>query len=233
MPNSLPMPKTVSTLKGLRKLLESHIDDAPNALSVKLRGTTHNILNGSVYVGTVVGDDYAAVMIGGHVLLLEFDRSSASRAVKAISEPDAETISKIAKALLPEPEPPAEVKAANEALSMLPKLPKGWRYALDGKGNLAVVEDGDGRDPMPKPRAPRGSLPPKEAKSAKPAIVKGLKLIRKKTGVEHKVTSVDVVSGYVVLKPSDGSEDYRAKALKGGGSSATYSIFWANWSVVV
>jgi len=227
------MAKPISTARGLARLLESHVEDAPNTLSVKLNGSTYNVLNGALYVGSLAGDDYAAVVIGSQTIFLEIDHRSTSRAAKVISEPSPEVVSKIAKALVPEPEPPAEVVAANQALASLPKLPRGWRYSLDAKGNLTVVEADGGNSgdaeatPAPKTRAPRGTAVPKPTK---PTIVKGLKLVRNKTNVAHTVTAVDTSTGFVVLKPEDGSEDYRTKALRGNGSTAPVPVFWANWA---
>jgi|GEM_PF-3499254 len=231
------MAKPISTPRGLAKVLESHIEDAPNALSVKLNGSTYNILNGALYVGTLASEDYAAVLIGSQTIFLEIDRRSASRAVKVIAEPDAETVGKLVKSLLPEPEPPAEVVAAQNALSALPKLPRGYRYSLDSRGNLTVVE-ADGKETSvaagegevkTKVRAPYGSATPRPVK---PLITKGLKLVRNKSGVEHTVTAVDLATGFVILKPTDGSEDYRTKALRGNGSTAPVPVFWANWQEV-
>lgn len=62
----------------------------------------------------------------------------------------------------------------------------------------------------------------------RPQLVEGMRLVRRKTGVEYEIASIDPATGFVVLK-ADGSQDVRIKALRGDGSASSYSVFWASW----
>lgn len=219
------MPKR--SLKSLVKHVHIHAEDAPHALSVKIGGSTFVLSGNGTYLGTLAGENYAALIIGEKLtLILERDHKATAKTYKII-EPTEDQFDAITKDLLPEPEPPAEVVAANAALAQLPKLPRGWAYALDGKGNLTVVESTSGGDPeaAPRTRAPRGTAVPREKK---PEVVKGMTLTRSKDGHQYKVTGVDKNLKKAFLEPAKKGEGET-------GLAQTYPapVFWKNWSLLV
>jgi len=224
------MPR-IKTAKALVKALHKVAEDAPYALSVRVGGSTYGIAGNGTYLGTVSGETFAALIIGEDTtLILERDYHATSKTYK-ITEPTLDRIDEMAKDLLPEPEPPAEVKAANEALATLPKLPKGWRYALDSKGNLTVVEMGaeDGETAVETrieraPRAARGTAVPKPKK---PEVVKGMKLKRNKDGYTYKVTGVDKNLKKVFFEPLK-----KGEGDEGLAAGYPMPVFWKNWAEV-
>lgn len=220
------MPK-IKTAKALIKALHNVAEDAPSALSVRLNGTTHALSPNGFYVGTIAGEDYAALILGDATFFLEVDRSATAKTVKLIQEPTTEQIDAIARQLLPEPEPPAEVKAAIEAITAI-KLPRGWKWGTDAKGNPQPVEDdgsGETATGAPRQRARRGTAIKKEKK---PEVVKGTILTRSKDGYQYRVSGVDANLKKMFFEP----------VVKGEGDeglAATYPapVFWKNWKEVV
>lgn len=202
------------TAKSLLAELQNVAQESPSAVTVKIGGTTYTLVG--EYIGTVAGETYGAVMIGEHTLILELDRRGTMRNAKVLTEPD---LAAVAADLLPEPEPPAEVKAAIEAITAI-KLPKGWKWGTDAKGNPQPVEDAEG-DSEPRKRAPRGTAVKKEKK---PEVVKGTVLTRSKDGYQYKVTGVDTNLKKAFFEPLNKGEGDE-------GLAATYPapVFWKNW----
>jgi hypothetical protein len=202
------------TAKSLLAELHNVAQDSPSAVTVKIGGTTYTLVG--EYIGTVAGETYGAVMIGEHTLILELDRRGTMRNAKVLTEPD---LAAVAGDLLPEPEPPAEVKAAMEAITAI-KLPKGWKWGTDAKGQPQPVEDTEG-DRAPRQRAPRGTAIKKEKK---PEVVKGTVLTRSKDGYQYKVTGVDTNLKKAFFEPLNKGEGDE-------GLAATYPapVFWKNW----
>ena len=216
------MVKRPNTAKALFKELEGHIKASKASLNVKFGDSLLTLHLPDA--GIVTGDDYGAMMIGGKAYLLERDRKGHNHSVKVI-EPDAATLEKVVRQLLPEPEEPEEVKEAKAALAAL-KAPEGYKYAVDAKtGALTVVED----DTRPKrTRAPKGSVVKPEGK---PDIAAGLKLRNKKDEL-YTVQSVELNTGYAILVPEAGGEDVRKKLAKGDGTPKAPAVTWNNWKVV-
>jgi len=225
------MPR-IKTTKSLVKALHKVAEDAPHSLSVRIGGSSYSVSGNGTYLGTVAGEVFAALIIGEDTtLILERDYHATAKTLKII-EPTVDQLETIAKDLLPEPEPPAEVKAANEALASLPRLPKGWRYALDGKGNLIVVEMSGGEEGESgsververAPRAPRGTAQPKPKK---PEVVKGMKLKRNKDGHLYRVTGVDKNLKKVFFEPLK-----KGEGDEGLAAGYPMPVFWKNWAEV-
>lgn len=131
------------TQKALIAELHNIADENPNAVTVKLGGTAYTLTG--LYVGTVAGEQYGAVIIGDQTLLVELDRKGSLRNAKVLAQPDLDALS---KDLLPEPPLPPEVIAAQELLDGL-KLPKGYTLKLDSRGNPTITKTGGTGGPMP------------------------------------------------------------------------------------
>lgn len=212
--------------RALRKALAEHVVDNGATLYIRLGKDTYKLEDG-LYIGAAVGEKFAYVATDDKDYIVELDKAN-KLAITLVDNPT-NRLEEIAEDLLPEPEPPAEVKAANELLASLPRLPKGWRYGTDSRGNIAVVEDGaPGVTAAHRTRSPKGSA----AANAKPRLEKGLMLSRNKDGLTYAVDAIDKVQGFVLFKPVDGGDTIEQKALMGNGSDKTVPIFWRNWQVV-
>lgn len=212
------------TAKTLIAELQNVAQESPAAVTVKVGGTSYSLTG--TYLGTVAGETYGAVVIGDHTLLLELDRRGTMRNAKVIDEPD---VAAIAADLLPKPEPPQEVKAAMEAITAI-KLPAGWKWGTDDRGNPQPVEDGASANGLtaaglPRRRAPRGQGKPKPEK--KPEVVKGTILTRSKDGYQYRVTGIDTNLKKAYFEPLNKGEGDE-------GLAATYPapVFWKNWREV-
>ncbi|MGV3617594.1 MAG: hypothetical protein ACO1SV_19895 [Fimbriimonas sp.] len=206
------------TAKTLINQLRDVAQDSPAAVSVKVGGTSYALTG--TFVGTVSGETYGAVVIGDHTLLLELDRRNVMRNAKVLTEFDVQAV---AADLLPEPEPPQEIKDALDAVLAI-KLPKGWKWGMDANGVPQPVVEAEGDAPPRRTRAPRGTAIKKEKK---PEVVKGMMLTRSKDGFPYRVAGVDTNLKKVSFEPVTKGEGDE-------GLSATYPapVFWKNWQLI-
>lgn len=205
------------TLKTVVRDLHEVAVESPSAVTVKIGGTQY-VLTGT-YIGTIAGEDHGAVIIGDNTYLLELDRRGTLRNAKVLDDPDLDVVT---KALLPAPEPPAEVIAAQQMLDAL-KLPKGFTLAVVN-GRIQVVQsDASDDTTVRKPRAPRGTAIPKPKKAP---LVKGQLLTRNKDGYSYKVSAIDAENKKVTLEP--------VKAGEGEQMNVSYPVpvFWKAFSEV-
>ena len=204
--------------KTLIRDLQNVVQETPAAVTVKIGGTSYTLTG--TYVGIAGGELYGALVIGGSTLIVELDRRGTMRNAKVVAEPD---LAAVAADLLPVPEPPAEVLAAIEAITAI-KLPKGWKWGTDAKGNPQPVEDPDGGGDEVKVRKPRAARGTAIKKEKKPLVVKGMTFTRSKDGFAYKVSGVDQNLKKVYFEPVKKGEGDE-------GLAATYPapVFWKNW----